>query len=308
MGLWASGGEANFELEIAALKSAIATYPKLASVVAAISVGSEDLYRISATGVINKSGVGAEPSNILSYIDQVKTAIAGTSLAGALVGHVDTWTAWVNGSNSQVIKGCDFIGMDAYPYFQNLQDNAIADGADLFFSAYDQTVAAAGSVPVWITETGWPVSGPTENLAVASVANAKSYWDAVACKLLGIKNTYWYTLNDNGASPSFGVTTGGDTPIYDLTCGTTSSSTSAYSTASSTAATAVVASASTTATGTESASASTTEESKSASSAAESASTTAESANASATENASVAVTSAAIASEAGMFSTSQHV
>jgi glucan endo-1,3-beta-D-glucosidase len=30
----------------------------------------------------------------------------------AEVGHVDTWTAWVDGANEVVIKASDFIGMD----------------------------------------------------------------------------------------------------------------------------------------------------------------------------------------------------
>lgn len=67
---------------------------------------------------MNKSGVGASPSVIVSYIKQVKDAIANTPLASVPVGHVDTWTAWVNGSNNPVIEASDFIGVDAYPYFQ----------------------------------------------------------------------------------------------------------------------------------------------------------------------------------------------
>jgi glucan endo-1,3-beta-D-glucosidase len=73
LGLWGSGGDAVFSNELAALKTAISTYgSSFGSTVVGISVGSEDLYRISPTGIINMSGVGAGPDVIANYIKQVK--------------------------------------------------------------------------------------------------------------------------------------------------------------------------------------------------------------------------------------------
>lgn len=120
LGLWCSAGDADFANEIAALKSAISTYgASFGSLVAGISVGSEDLYRISPTGIASSKGLpGAEPATLVGYIQQVRDAIAGTALSSVPVGHVDTWTAWVNGSNNAVTDASDFIGVDAYPYFQ----------------------------------------------------------------------------------------------------------------------------------------------------------------------------------------------
>ena len=232
IGLWASGGQAGLTNEINALTAALSNFgSSLADLIVAISVGSEDLYRISPTGIENNSGVGAGPDVISDFIGQVRTAIAGTAASGKSVGHVDTWTAWVNGSNDAVISASDFIGMDAYPYFQNTMTNSIQDGYSLFFDAYDATVAAAAGKPVWVTETGWPVSGSTENDAVPSLANAQTYWDQVGCgRLFGQINTWWYTLQDafpTTPNPSFGIvgTTLSDTPLYDLSCsGVTTSS------------------------------------------------------------------------------------
>lgn len=224
LGLWASAGQTNINNEIAALKSALSTYgTKLTSIIAGISVGSEDLYRNSPVGIENLSGVGANPADIVSYIGQVRTAVAGTGASGVPVGHVDTWTAWVNGSNADVITACDFLGVDAYPYFQNTEANSIEAGYSVFFQAYNNTVGVAGGKPVWITETGWPVSGKTENLAVASVQNAQTYWDNVGCAIFGKINTWWFTLQDSyptTPSPSFGIvgTTLSTTPLYNLTC------------------------------------------------------------------------------------------
>ena len=156
LGLWASAGQANIDNELAALSAAISQYgTAFIDLIIAISVGSEDLYRVSPTGVENLSGVGASPDDLTNYISQVRKAIAGTAASGKPVGHVDTWTAWVNSSNDAVISASDFIGMDAYPYFQNTMANSIDNGYSLFFEAYDQTVAAAEGKPVWVTETGY---------------------------------------------------------------------------------------------------------------------------------------------------------
>jgi glucan endo-1,3-beta-D-glucosidase len=219
--------------EIAALKSAISTYgTSFTSLVTGISVGSEDLYRISPTGIAAKSGYGADPNTIVSYINQLRSALQGTALSGVKIGHVDTWTAWVNGSNSAVIKAVDWIGMDGYPYFQNTMSNGIDNAANLFFESYDATVSVAGGKDVWITETGWPVSGSTENLAVPSTKNAKTYWDQVGCqRSFGKINTYWFTLQDAypiTPNPSFGLvgSTLSTTPLYDLSCSSVSSSSS----------------------------------------------------------------------------------
>ena len=234
LGLWASAGLDNINNEIAALTTFLdgSNGPALAKLIVGISVGSEDLYRISPTGIINKSGVGASPDDITDYIGRVKAAIANTPAKGALVGHVDTWTAWVNSSNDAVITNSDFIGMDAYPYFQNTMTNPIGNGYSLFDAAYEATISAAGGKPVWVTETGWPVSGDTSGDAVPSTANAQTYWDQVGCGLLfGKTNTWWFTLQDaypTTPNPSFGIvgTTLSDTPLYDLSCSGASTSAS----------------------------------------------------------------------------------
>ncbi len=153
LGLWASGGQEVINNELAALSAAINAHGTVfTDLIVAISVGSEDLYRISPTGVINLSGAGAGPDVVSSYINQAKSAIANTAAKGKLVGHVDTWTAWVNGSNDAVITASDFIGMDVYPYFQNTMTNGIGDGYSLFFSAYGTQTLSVPELPRTLTE------------------------------------------------------------------------------------------------------------------------------------------------------------
>ncbi|EME39308.1 glycoside hydrolase family 17 protein [Dothistroma septosporum NZE10] len=224
LGLWGSAGEDAFMQELTALENAIKQYGTgFTSLIVGISVGSEDLYRVSPTGVENKSGAGATPDALVSYIQQVRSTIAGTAASGAKIGHVDTWTAWVNGSNAAVIEAVDWLGMDGYPYYETTVSNGIANGASLFFESYNATVGVANGKDVWVTETGWPYQGPTAGQAVASLQNAETYWQDVACRLLGNINTWWFTLYDPQASTSeisFGLV-GSDlnsAPLYDLTC------------------------------------------------------------------------------------------
>ncbi|KAF2168938.1 glycoside hydrolase family 17 protein [Zasmidium cellare ATCC 36951] len=241
LGLWASAGQDAFNNEITALKNAISQYGSaFTSLIEGISVGSEDLYRVTPTGIENNSGAGSTPDALVSYIGQVRSAIANTPASGAKVGHVDTWTAWTNGSNVAVINAVDWLGVDGYPYYQTVNENSIDNAANLFFESYNATVGVAQGKPVWVTETGYPVSGPTSGQAVASDANAETYWQEVACRLLGSVNTWWYTLYDPQASGavSFGLVGPNldSEPLYNLACsGQPTSASSSASTPSSTA-------------------------------------------------------------------------
>ncbi|KAI0429386.1 glycoside hydrolase superfamily [Xylaria sp. FL1042] len=224
LGLWASSGDAAFANEILALKAAIEKYgDDLGSLVDGISIGSEDLYRNSPQGIAAGSNPGVDPDVLLKYIKQVKDTIAGTALESALLGHVDTWTAWDNSSSSVVVDALDWIGMDAYPYFQDTMPNAIGQSKSLFQAALGRTQAAASGKAVWVTETGHPVSGKQSGDSVASVENAEKYWKTVGCPMFGNTNVWWYTLQDaapDTPNPSFGIigselTT---TPLFDLSC------------------------------------------------------------------------------------------
>ncbi|KAF4463381.1 murein transglycosylase [Fusarium albosuccineum] len=223
LGLWASGGEAAFSNEIAALKNTVEQFcGKIDHLVAGISVGSEDLYRNSPIGIKNDENPGVNPETLVDYIAQTRKAIKGTCLTDAPIGHVDTWTAFANDTNKALIDACDWLGMDAYPYFENTKHNPISEGAKLFRAAWDKVTAAAGDKEIWITETGWPVSGKTSGEGVPSIKNARSYWKAVGCPLFG-KTNVWYTLQDSAPqtpNPSFGVIGSELTkkPLYDLSC------------------------------------------------------------------------------------------
>lgn len=166
---------------------------------------------------------GANPDVLVNYIRQTREAIKGTCLKDAPIGHVDTWTAYVNDTNKAVAQALDWVGMDAYPYFESTKQNDIGQGKMLFEAALRNTRDAVGGKEVWITETGWPVSGKKSGEAEATVENAEAYWKEVACSILGKMNVWWYTLQDSAPgtpNPSFGVVGSqlSTTPLYDLSC------------------------------------------------------------------------------------------
>ncbi|KAK0388589.1 hypothetical protein NLU13_4832 [Sarocladium strictum] len=225
-GLWASAGQDNFNKEIIALQKTIDQYcDQLDGLVAGISIGSEDLYRNSPIGIEAGEFAGADPNTLVQYIQQVRKTIKGSCLEKAPLGHVDTWTAYVNATNKPVIQALDWIGMDAYPYFENTKPNSIDEAKSLFDAALANTEGAAGGVEVWITETGYPTKGKTSGAAVANTQNARTYWEEVGCPLFGKTNTWWYTLQDSNSdnaitvdTPSFGVVGDNLQPKYNLSC------------------------------------------------------------------------------------------
>ena len=202
-----------------AVRKAIEQYGShLQELVVGISVGSEDLYRSSSLGQQNNAGPGIEATVLVGYIEQVRGIIKNTVLKDMPVGHVDTWTAYINQTNVGLIEACDWLGIDAYPYFEHNVSNTIDEGQSVFQSAIDKTRQIADGKPIWVTETGWPVKGPVFGRAVASVQNAEHYYKTVGCSLNNT-NTWWFTLQESGSSPDFGILNTDNRPFFDLSCG-----------------------------------------------------------------------------------------
>ncbi|KAI8954801.1 glycoside hydrolase family 17 protein [Xylaria longipes] len=223
VGLWASAGRSVFENELKALKAAAAMLgTSFTDRVIGISVGSEDLYRSSPPGVANNAGQGATAREIHGYVGWARDWLRATPLENKPITHVDTWTAWILPESKVVIEAVDFLGHNSFPYFEDTRPNAIEQASDNFWSALNATESVAQGKDVWVTETGWPDTGPTLRDAVPSVENAKTYWNTIGCSLFGMRNTFWYTLVDatmTKSGLSFGITPAVDTtPKFDLGC------------------------------------------------------------------------------------------
>ena len=202
LGVWCSGGQTVVTNELSALATAVKQYPKLNGLVVGISVGSEDLYRGSASA-----------ANILSYISQTRSAMSKAGVNWPL-GHVDTANIWQDSDGQSVIDKIDWIGADVYPYYSSGSPSSLSD----FTSGM---ASIPSSKPIWVTETGWPTSGSfAATSSVAGTGNAQTYWKTVGCgHLFGNTNTWWYTFYDGGVALPFGVSSsasGG--PKYSLAC------------------------------------------------------------------------------------------
>lgn len=140
VGVWTEDSN-HFGLEKQALLDAISAHGS--DWMIAVSVGSEDLYRGDTSA-----------STLAQQIYDVRGMINSVGVQKE-VGHVDTWTAWVDGANADVIRAADFIGMDGYPYFQG---SSIEDAANVFWQSVDATRNAVNQISpgkwVWVTETG----------------------------------------------------------------------------------------------------------------------------------------------------------
>lgn len=208
--------DSDFEAEKGALLDAIEQHGW--GWIAAVSVGSESLYR----GDIGPASLAAKIRDVRGMLQ----ALPGYPGAAAVeIGHVDTTNAWFSAANKAVLLACDFLGVDIYPYFQTESDNHIDNARALFDAAIAQarkTVAAAGShASVWVTETGWPVNGNALGAAVPGVTNAASYFQQVACPSFGVMNTFWFTYQDWYATPSFAVVDPTGQKYFSQTCLTT---------------------------------------------------------------------------------------
>ncbi len=142
LGLYCSGGDTNFTHETEALASAITQYgTAFTDLIVGISVGSEDLYR----NCVTTDGVGDTAANINKYISQTRAVLTNANLS-RFVGHVDTYGIWTNpSSGGLVLPNVDFVGVDAYPYWQNLTPG---NALDTFNTAIQQVTSAVGSKPV----------------------------------------------------------------------------------------------------------------------------------------------------------------
>lgn len=203
VGVWTQD-DAHFDAEKQALLQSVQQYGK--DWILAVSVGSEDLYRKETS-----------PQALASKINDVGGMMWSIGASDKPIGHVDTWTAWVDPANTAVIDAVDWLGNDLYPYWQGI---SVENGAasDAYWEAVNKVRAVSKGKDVWTTETGQPITGDKYGNNVPSVESSQIFWWQAACSSIKEMNFFWYDLDDFTANPQFSVVDTNYNPLIDMSC------------------------------------------------------------------------------------------
>lgn len=219
VGVWASQDKVRLEKQ--ALISAITTYPDTEKWLDAISVGSEDLYRTPKM----------DPNYLANEINDVRAQVLARGKA-VLVGHTDTWTAWVDRSNDVVTKAVDVVITNGFPYWQGATPDASRGVfTDSVRNTKNVVRSVKANVPIWVGETGWPTGGDNFGASAPNTANLQSYWKGTGCALMkgqieGINDFYWFSAfnadmasaDRGGVEKYFGIADSSERLKIDLSC------------------------------------------------------------------------------------------
>jgi glucan endo-1,3-beta-D-glucosidase len=197
LGIWLG----SLDQELIALDNAFEKHgQKLADLVVGISVGNEDIYRSSpvCTQQEGTACISAyTKEQVMAHIENLSALWPQKSWWKLFktpppIGHTDVAT-------EAGLQGLDFTGTTIYPFWNK---DPIDKANESFFDSLALVQQRAGQTPVWITETGWPSSGPSQGVAIPSVEAMQKFWTDVGCSLFGKYNVWWFQLerDTSGAS------------------------------------------------------------------------------------------------------------
>lgn len=138
----------------------------------------------------------ANPSQIKQYVNTAKSALKSAGYTGPVVS-VDTFIAVIN--NPDLCDASDYIAVNAHAFFDG---HVTAQEAGKWLLGQIQRVSSAcgNKKKVFITETGWPTRGDSNNVAVPSTQNQKDALEAIASHC-GNDATYFNAFNDMWKQP-----------------------------------------------------------------------------------------------------------
>lgn len=182
----------NIETELRALDKAFEKHGQaLVDLVVGISVGNEDIYRSTelCTTMQGKpcsmqATVEEVAGNLTAARNHLSQAPYADLLEGKPFGHVETAISPFN-------EGVDFVGMTAYPFWASV---SVDEAKDSFMASLTDVQQKSGDKPVWIAETGWPISGPPRDHATTGKDQAQKYWTEIGCEVFGKYNVWWFEL------------------------------------------------------------------------------------------------------------------
>jgi exo-beta-1,3-glucanase (GH17 family) len=159
----------------------------------------------------------ADVNQLISQIGQIRTTIGTTAVP---VGHIEDMPGWTSVATTGLVPACDFLGVNINPYLPAAPSSS---SNQTFWSSVDAIWSVSQTKPVWVTQSAWPVKGPTNGNASPSVENAKNYYDEALCQAFTEVNTFLNLLQDYNGMPSYGVLDQNWRMIYDTQCPPTNS-------------------------------------------------------------------------------------
>ncbi|GAB9471318.1 hypothetical protein Gpo141_00008535 [Globisporangium polare] len=217
--------------DIAAAISAAKNHPES---VLAIYAGNENL--------INGDFGSTSADDIISVINQVKSALKGTKGANVPVGTVQRLEEWLNAADvSRVAAASDVVGVNIYPFFTKGGESDMIGSLD---AQWTTMTTKYGASKARLTETGWPSQGSVSDTGnTPSLVNAQKYYAAFtqwAANRGTSTSPFYFMMYDllkahatSDYEQHFGVSTAGGALKFDL--GSSSSSQSRASTTPATA-------------------------------------------------------------------------
>jgi len=218
LGMWPDGG--SYEKEKAPITDA--NVQKYGDTLYGITVGSEGMYRGTY-----------QASDLVGWISDMKS-----SFPGVTIGTADSWNSWQNGSMDSIItSGISLALANGFAYWQ-YQDisNATATYFDDMAQALGHIQDVSGSldgIHFMNGETGWPTDGGDNmGAAIASTANANTYWKSAVCGMLdwGVDLFFFEAFDEpnkqaatstdgtKGNEGHWGAFTSDRSPKWDLSC------------------------------------------------------------------------------------------
>ena len=172
------------------------------------AVTSEIQTIISAVGsdwdMVDTISIGNEGVNngqytvsaVVAAISTARGLLKSTSFSGNVV-TVDTFVATI--ANPELCEASDYAAVNCHPFFDG---GVTADQAGTFVLEQMQRVSSAcGGKNTWITETGWPTKGNSNNKAVPGTAEQSTAISAIRSAisknviLFSAFNDYWKSDN-----------------------------------------------------------------------------------------------------------------